>query len=124
MVREPGRRAAGTPGEGIIDDRIARLKMQPAAGMQTAQHLAVDQVKGTLLRSQPRNRLIRVIIRMIKGWMIMVMQYCDGFMVVPRGMAKRMGQRPLLRRQQQQRQHPPQSDGTQGLAKQRPTNHV
>lgn len=123
MVREPGWRAAGTPCKYGMDNRFARLKMQPVSGMQTAQHLAVDQIKCALLRSQPRNRLMRVTVRMISGMMIMVMQFCDGFMGMPGGMTQRMGQCALLRRQQQQREHPSQSDGAQRTAGQRQTGH-
>lgn len=123
MVREPGRRAAATPGEDIVDDRIAGFKMQPVPAMQTAQHLAVNQVECTRFRNQPRNRLMRAIVRMISGRMIMVMQCCDGFMGMPGGMTQRMDQCTLLRQQQQQRQHPSQSDGAQGTAEQRQTGH-
>lgn|GEM_PF-2920879 len=97
-----------------MDNRITSHRLQPVTGMQGTQHLAVDQIECTLPGSQPRCRFMRVIIRMITG--SMVVQYCDRFMGMSGGMTQRVRQRALLSRQQQQCQHPAQSDGTQGFA--------
>jgi hypothetical protein len=58
------------------------------------------------------------IIRLRRCMVFMIMQCRDGFMGMPGGMTQCVYQRTLLCHQQQQRQHPPQSDGAQGSAEQ------
>ena len=102
-----------------MDSRIGRIELQRVTGMQRAQHLAVNQVECTLLGNAPHLWLMAGIIRLRRSMVFMIMQCRDGFVRMPGGMTQCVYQRALLCHEQQQRQHPPQSDGAQGTAEQR-----
>lgn len=80
------------------------------ARMDATQHLAVHQVKGTLLRECTSGRFL------MRGtvagrFMCIRVKRCNRLMGMPARMTQGMGQRALLGHQQENRQQPSQGDG-------------
>lgn len=125
IVRNISRGAARLRHDSGMGNSFGRREMKLMTGVHAAEHLAVNQIESALLGNNAFARRLMLINRIAARFiqLRLCLQRRDGFMGMPGSMTQCMGQRALLRRQQQQRQHPSQGDGAQHSGEQRPTRH-